>query len=600
MMASEEPAKSQNDTPPGGSAQPGSPSPTLHGPAALWAKIKRHKVVEWTLAYVAFSYATLHGVEMLQGAFSWPEIVPRLSVLILILGLPVTVTLAWYHGHRAQHRISGPELLIVSLLLAVGGTVVWGLSRPRQNHAASISQLPRASGVSDKSIAVLPFVDMSEKHDQEYFADGTAEEILDLLAKIPQLKVIGRTSSFQFKGHPEDLRSIGAKLGAAYLVEGSIRKSADKIRVTAQLIDSASGTHLWSDTYDRPFGDVLALQDQIAAAITAALAIGTGADVNATLHPVLRNPSAYEAYLRGRYAMARFDKEGFESAVAYFQQALELDPSSAAATAWLAGAWDGLGEWGFAPAAGAFEEARNAATRALRLSSSVSMAHTVLGGIHTAYDWDWEAARHEFEDARRSGPATGWSLFFEGRLYGVQGEWSEALRIGQRALSLDPLNPGLHVLVGRASLGVGDLTTAESELRRTIEISPTYVSARFYLGWVLLQSGKIEQARQMMLQEIPEGGRDRGLAMVFQVMGKRADAAAASQRFVRFWAGSAPADVAYLYAYLGRTEEAFTWLERAYRQRDTELMLVKSDPGVERLRDDPRYKAFLRKMNLPD
>ena len=239
---------------------------------SIWDRIKRHKVVEWTLAYVAFGYALLHGVQMLRETFEWPLLVPRLTVAALVLGAPIAVTLAWYHGHRARHRVSGQELSILIALLVVAGSVLWWVSRNTHERVPSVAAGSTATfNPPAHSIAVLPFVDMSEKHDQEYFADGMAEEILDILAKIPQLTVIGRTSSFQFKGHTEDLRAIGEKLRAAYIVEGSVRKTAARIRVTGQLIDARSGAHLWSDSYDRDFGDVLTLQDEIATSIARAM-----------------------------------------------------------------------------------------------------------------------------------------------------------------------------------------------------------------------------------------------------------------------------------------------------------------------------------------
>ena len=185
---------------------------------------------------------------------------------------------------------------------------------------------PAAPTIPEKSVAILPFVDMSEKHDQEYFADGMAEEVIDLLAKVPGIRVIGRTSSFQFKGKSEDLRRIGAKLGAAYALEGSVRRSGDRLRVTAQLIATEDGSHRWSESYDADFGDVLRIQDRIAVGLVRALQVSVGADLPS--RPMLKSAKGYDLYQRGRHALDRFDKVGFESAAGYFQQALELDPTS--------------------------------------------------------------------------------------------------------------------------------------------------------------------------------------------------------------------------------------------------------------------------------
>jgi transcriptional activator of cad operon len=271
--------------------------------------------------------------------------------------------------------------LLTLLALALGYVFVdkfWLSRRVEADHPTAAA----STNVVDRSIAVLPFVDMSEKKDQEYFADGMAEEILDLLATIPALKVIGRTSSFQFKGKNEDLRAIGVKLGVAYVLEGSVRKSGNRVRVAAQLIDSKDGTHRWSGTYDRDMGDVLKLQEEIAAGLVRALQITIGADSMQSRH-ALANPEGYNLYLRGRYALNRYDKDGFDEAARYFKQALELDPTSATTAAWLSWTFELQGEWGFAAPAVAFEQARRAAETALQRDPTLALPHVVLGGIHT-------------------------------------------------------------------------------------------------------------------------------------------------------------------------------------------------------------------------
>ncbi len=263
-----------------GAVHPAEPPPTAPDQhTSVWARIKQHKIAEWTLAYVAFGFAFLHGVTLLSDALEWPHIIVHSVTLVLIIGAPIVPTLAWYHGVRALKRVSGSELIIIALLLLIGGSLLWLVPRPTAerakpettNVAETIGANPeyKAEGVAPPahSIAVLPFADMSEKKDQEYFADGMAEEILDQLVKIPGLTVIGRTSSFQFKGRNEDLRAIGAKLNAAHVLEGSVRKSGDQVRITAQLINAQTGAHEWSETYDRQIGDVLKLQDAVAAAV---------------------------------------------------------------------------------------------------------------------------------------------------------------------------------------------------------------------------------------------------------------------------------------------------------------------------------------------
>ena len=453
--------------------------------------------------------------------------------------------------------------------------------------------------VADKSIAVLPFVDMSEKKDQEYFADGMAEEILDLLVKIPGLRVIGRTSSFQFKGHNEDLRAIGTNLGAAYVLEGSVRKAGDRVRITAQLIDSRDGSHIWSDSYDEAFGDVLNLQEKIAANLVRALQVTVGAD-DLQSSPLLTRTEAYDLYLRGRYAFDRFDKEGFEAAAGYFKQALDLDPSSARAADWLAASLENLAEWGYVPPVEGFEHARAAAQHALKLNPHSGLAHSVLAAINLIYDWDWASAEREAEQARALAPRSGDASAQAGQVQAALGQWDEGARLIGAAMAIDPLFAGWHELLGNIRFREGRYAEAGEELRKTLRISPTYGSGHYYLGQILLFQGKLEDALTEMQLEAPDSGRDSGLASVYHAMGRKAESDAALARVTEERAGDVAFEIAQAHAYRGEAEQAFAWLERAYAQKDVELYWIKGDRLLKSLEGDPRYKAFLRRMNLPE
>jgi TolB-like protein len=453
--------------------------------------------------------------------------------------------------------------------------------------------------VSDKSIAVLPFTDMSEKKDQEYFADGMAEEVLDLLAKLPGIRVIGRTSSFQFKGKTEDLRAIGRTLGAAYVVEGSVRKSGDRLRVTAQLIGTHDGSHVWSETYDEDFGDVLKIQDRMAAGIVRALQVTVGAD-DLQPRPLLKNGEAYDLYLRGRHAFDRFDKVGFETAAGYFEQALEREPSYVRAAEWLAWAHEFISEWGYVPPREGFERARRSAQRALVLNPGSGDAHAVLGDVHVIYDWNWSAAAEEGRLARRFAPHSANVVVSLSDLARALGHSDEAAGIINSAFIVDPLFAAWHESLGNIRYRTGRLTEAEKELRETLEISPTYASGHFYLGQILLAQGKLDAALSEMQQEEPDAGRDTGLAIVYHAMGRRAESDTALGRLTQERAGDAAFEIAQAHAYRGEIDQAFSWLNRAYDQKDVELFLIKGDPLLKNLDGDPRYKAFLHKMNLAE
>lgn len=457
-----------------------------------------------------------------------------------------------------------------------------------------------AEEVGEKSIAVLPFADLREKKDQEYFADGMAEEIIDLLVKIPGLKVIGRTSSSQFKGHNEDLRTIGAKLGVAYLVEGSVRKSDHRLRVTAQLIDCRDGMHLMSQTYERDLSDVLKMQDEIAATLVRALQIEVSADAGSATRPALRSTEAYALYLRGRHASDRFDQQGFEQAADFYQRALVLDPSFAAAAAALAGAYVNLGIYGFMPPTLAYEQARRAATHAVALNPNLAPAHAALAYIYGIYDWDWPAAERELKRALVLAPNNAPNLLSAARQSLVAGSWDDALKLVTRALEQDPLYPSSYLVRYYVQVRRGGLTEAEAAIRRALEISPTFSSGHYYLGVVLLVREQSEAALAEMLKELDDATRLGGSAMAYFALGRQADSDAALTQMLKSQADHHPFHIALVFAFRGEADEALKWLDRAYAQKDVRLLYIKGDPLLKNLDGNSRYMAFLQKMDLPE
>jgi TolB-like protein/Tfp pilus assembly protein PilF len=480
--------------------------------------------------------------------------------------------------------------IVVAVALAGAYSLVDKAWRLKRETTASTAV------ISDKSIAVLPFIDMSEKKDQEYFADGMAEEIIDLLVKIPGLKVIARTSSFQFKGKTEDLRSIGTQLGVAYVLQGSVRKSEDRLRVTAQLINSRDGAHVWSETYDRDLSDVLKMQDEIALALVRALQIEVG-HYGTDSRRTLRNTEAYTLYLQGRHAFDRFDQQGSEQAVSDFERVLELDPSFAPAEFWLSNAYFTLGLAGFMPPTIAFEKARHASERALTLDPSLAVAHAQLGEIHRVYDWDWAAADRELKQALALAPADGNILFNVSGQSQSMGRWDEALKQMNAALAHDPLNPIPHQVVSLIQTRRGRLEEAEAAARRAVEINPTGVFGHYVLGAVLLLRNQPQAALTEFSKEPVEAARLGGSAMAYFAMGAKADSDAMLVQMLKGYA-TYPFFIARVYVFRGETDETLKWLERAYAQKDSLLSSIRGDPAFKKIEGDPRYKAFLRKMNL--
>jgi TolB-like protein/Tfp pilus assembly protein PilF len=486
--------------------------------------------------------------------------------------------------------------IVSAVVIGVGAAIALGIHFWPPSRGGP----PAVAAISDRSIAVLPFADMSEKKDQEYFADGMAEEIIDLLVKVPGLKVISRTSSFQFKGKTQDLRSIGTQLGVAYVVEGSVRKSGDHLKVTAQLIDSKDGAHLFSQTYDRDLIDVLKMQEEIALALVRALQIEVSAgDIGS--RPALRNTEAYTLYLQGLHADDRFDPQGFEQAVSYFQRAIALDPSSAAAEFWLGNAYFGLGLYGIMPTPIAFEKSRLATEQALKLDPHLALAHAQLGDIHRAYDWDWPAADRELKLAQALAPNDGNISFYAAVQSAGMGRCDEALEQVNAALAQDPLGSSRHNVLRQIQFCRGRLAEAEEAARRALELGPRSAAAHYFLGMVLLARDQLEAGLAEMLKETQDSLRLSGSAMAYFALGRKAESDAALEKFLKSEADRHPFQMARVYAFRSETDEALKWLDRAYAAKDGGgLPFIKSDPVFRKFEGDPRYKAFLKKMNLPE
>jgi TolB-like protein/Tfp pilus assembly protein PilF len=462
-----------------------------------------------------------------------------------------------------------------------------------------VSMTAATSRVSDKSIAVLPFADLSEKHDQEYFGDGMAEDILDLLAKLPHLKVIGRTSSFQFKGRNEDLRQIASTLGAEYVVEGSVQRSGDHLRVTAQLIDARDGAHRWSETYDRKVADAMQLQDEIAASLVRALQLEVADPNGARARSVPSNSEAYDIYLHGLHAFNRYDEPGFSEAIADFQHAVSLDPRFLPAHEQLARTLCDQPSWGFVAPQVGFEQARAAASEVVRLDSQSAMGHAILACVNIWYDWDWDAAKKELATAISLEPRNPFVLVMAMEWQMAQGRLHEALRLGQTALAADPLNAGVFEEINWINMRLGDYAAAEIAARRTLQISPTFVVGHHDLASALLLQGRAEAALEEAQKETVAGGRGAVSAMAYQALHRQKEADSDLLHLKVEHSGDMAFWIAEVYAFAGQRDQALSWLDRAYAQKDFFLWTIKDDPLFRNLEREPRYAAFLRRMNLP-
>jgi adenylate cyclase len=493
---------------------------------------------------------------------------------------------------RAKKRIAiAATAVVVALGIAVGlGLYVW---------SKHVAQVPSVAVITDKSIAVLPFVDMSEKKDQEYFADGMAEEIIDLLVKTPGLKVISRTSSFQFKGKTEDLRAIGTQLGVAYVLEGSVRKSGDRVRVTAQLIDVSDGAHRWSESYDRNLVDVLKVQDEISLGLVRALQVSIGAD-EPKLRPTLKSVEGYSLYLRGRLAYDRLDKAGYDQAASYFRQAMQLEPESALAPAWLAYLYCWGAASGFVQPGTAYEEARRYAEISLSLDPQSELAMGALGLVQIEHDWDWAAGAAELDRALALAPGNARILALHSVAPTALGQWDAAVRDLNASLALDPLYPAGYMFLGLNHLGAGHWSEAEAAFKRALEITPNRALIHFQLARALLFNGEKQAALQQIDLEPDEARQWSGRAAISYALGRKVDSDAELKRLTELPSATSAYLIACVHAYRGESDAAFSWLERAFAQKDSTLWRIQSEPFLNSLKGDPRYKAFLKKMHLPE
>jgi TolB-like protein len=588
-------------------AHPVPPSP--QPPDSFWARIKRHKVVEWTLAYFAFGYALLHGVQMLRETFDWSFLVPRLTVFGLVLGVPIAVTLAWYHGHRARHRVSGPELSILIALLVVAGSVLWWLSRTSHERAAmsaaaTNSSAPPAAPFNPPphSVAVLPFVNMSGDREQDYFSDGLSEELLNSLSRINELQVAARTSSFYFKGERADLATIAHKLNVASVLEGSVRRSGNTIRVTAQLNSAVTGFHLWSQTYDRDLSDALAMQTEIANAVANALKVKLLGDVAAKIEAgATRNPAAFDAYLRASKAYSAIESESdLQAAIAGYTEAVRLDPDYALAYADRALAFSVFArDYAKGPAVrDTFNKAQADARKAIDLAPDLAEGHLALANTF-ADSVEFIAATQEYERALALEPGNARLLRNYG-LFAVQmGHTDAGLAAAQRSVVLDPLNSYNHVSLGMSLLLARRYGEAIAAFTNAKALDPNDASVNGWLGSTYYFSGDLQKARAAC-ESADEVSKGFCLAIVFDKLGQHADAESMLAKFRASTGDGAAVSYALIYTEWGDTASALNWLETAMRRHDPYLGYVKKSQVFDPLRKEPRFQAIERELKFPN
>ena len=448
----------------------------------------------------------------------------------------------------------------------------------------------------DRSIAVLPFVDLSPQNDQEYFSDGLSEELLNLLTRIPELKVISRTSAFSFKGKNEDVRTIGEKLGVAHILEGSLRKSGNKIRITAQLILVSDGSHIWSKTFDRTIDDIFVVQDEIATAVVNELRITLMGDP--LQQTVTANTKAYTLYLQGKYFLTKRTQENVLKATENFLKALELDKHSAPIWAALSLAYASQANDGYLNPTEGFTKAKEAAEKSIQLDGNLATGHYALASIKTTYDWDWAGAQAELTKARKLDPSNFGVINMEANLALTMGRFDEAMLLYKKALVLDPLRVAVKVNLGMALMYSNHLEEAVAILNSAIEMNPLFPSSHYRLGLCYLLLGKAEPAIAEIEKEKMEDWRMQGHALAYSGTTQNARADSLLKTFITKYQDVSSFQIAEVYAYRNETSKAFEWLEKAYSLRDGGLTSILGNPWLRTLEKDPRYNQFLIKMKL--
>ena len=574
-------------------------------------RLKQRKLVQWAVAYVAAAFALLQGIDIVAQQFGWPEGVRRGITLALVVGFFLTLVLAWYHGERGAQRVTGAEILILALLLAIGGGFLWrfaGASRERivksDAPAATTGSSPAPVAIPEKSIAVLPFDNLSRDPDNAFFAEGVQDEILTRLSKVADLKVISRTSTQRFKSAPENLPEIAKQLGVANILEGSVQKARDKVRVNVQLINAPNDAHLWADIYDRNLTDLFTVESDIAKTIADTLqAKLTGSEKTALAARPTEDQEAYQFYLKGRFFWNKRTAADLRKSIDYFQEAIAKDSGYAQAYAASAQSWLLLPGYAGGTPMECFPQAETAAKKALSLDEKSADAHSALGMVKQLFNFDSPGAIAEFQRAIELDPNNATAHhWFANHSLSATGQIEREITEMQRALELDPLSLIINTNVGQAYIYANRFDEAIAQLRRTVEMGESFYFAHWMLGEALELKGQNPEAiaeyqKAIALNDDPFP--KALLAHIYGKLGRKDEASQIAQELleVRKQRYFEAYGLTIVYLGLGDREEALKWLEQGYRDRDGfNLAPIRVDQFLAPLHGDPRFEALAEKI----
>jgi TolB-like protein/Tfp pilus assembly protein PilF len=570
----------------------------------FFAELKRRNVYKVGAAYVVVAWLLIQVATQTFPFFEIPNWAVRLVVVILALGFPVALVFAWAYeltpeglkrtedvppGHSVTHSTGRKlDFAIIGVLALAVALLLFDRFRPK-------SQLSEAAQAA-KSIAVLPLVNQSGDPGQEYFSDGLSEELINGLGQLRDVRVIGRNSSFHFKGKSADSRAVGKALGVANLLEGSVRKAGDRVRITVQLVDTATGTQRWSQTYDRELKDIFAVQSEIAKSIADELRLTLLAgELKPSARPSNGNLDAYQAFLQGEHHGRRGTIDSLTKAIGFLDEAIQHDPKYAEAYALKSLVRSQIGYFYGAKGRDYFEQARAAAEAALVINPDLERAHSALAYVHIN-DWDLGAAE---ERLRSTGMQAQTSLNMLALIRSCQGRFDEAVQLERRALELDPFFALFHRNLGAFLTAAGRFDEAERAVRRATELQPLAPEYHLALVELALLRGQVDVA--MREAELEPAGllRDAAVTLVHAARGDREAADATLRSFIEAHGESAPFRIASIYAFRRDADNAFAWLDRAYIARDPRLIRLYPMPFVSNLKSDGRFAELCRKLNLP-
>jgi len=582
---------------------------------SFFSELKRRNVYKVAVAYAVVAWLLMQIASQIFPFFEIPNWVVRVVVLVLIIGFPIALIIAWAFevtpqgikrteaADAAGQRSRGSAWIYIVLIgaaLSVGLFFLgrYTAGRATARHDARPARTEVATAGPDKSIAVLPLINESGDPKDEYFSDGLSEELIAALAQISGLKVIGRSSSFRFKDRKEEPKRIGEKLGVSTLLEGTVRKQGDRVRIVAQLISATNGIALWTRTFDRELKDIFAVQQEIAGAVAESLKVTLLGSENSSSQLATDNVEAHNAYLQGHFHFQRRNLEDYRKAVDYFDEAIRLDPAYALAYAERSEAWSFIGDL-TGQHEPAWSKARSDAEKAVAIAPGLAEAHAALGWNLFFIDWKFAEGLKELNRAKELSPANPSANDLLARAIVYLGRIDEAERQVRYAVDLDPLSVIAQGNLARVLLFAGKLDEADAAARKAAELQPTSASSHRWQVVVAVLRGDGETALREAQLEPDEGYRRFEVALAQQIRGDPQAADAALADLIANGRDQLAYQIAEVYAVRGEKDKAFEWLQISFDQHDTGTLALLVDPLLRGLRDDPRYKNLLAKLGLP-